>query len=132
MNKLLAILLSLASWNAIAQTPVPNVETSAPPVPAAPQLGAKSYLLVDFNSGRILVEHNPDMRVEPASITKLMTATDGATSERRLKSEGPSHLGYNPFSSTSSKSFSCWSVSGQSVFQFLGLSSNCNTAGIAQ
>ncbi|HET6593031.1 MAG TPA: D-alanyl-D-alanine carboxypeptidase family protein [Xanthomonadales bacterium] len=74
MNKLLAILLSLASWNAIAQTPVPNVETSAPPVPAAPQLGAKSYLLVDFNSGRILVEHNPDMRVEPASITKLMTA----------------------------------------------------------
>lgn len=74
MNKLLAILLSLASWNAIAQTPMPNVETSAPPVPAAPQLGAKSYFLVDFNSGRILVEHNPDMRVEPASITKLMTA----------------------------------------------------------
>ena len=40
----------------------------------APQLGAKSYLLVDFNSERILVEHNADMRVEPASITKLMTA----------------------------------------------------------
>jgi D-alanyl-D-alanine carboxypeptidase (penicillin-binding protein 5/6) len=74
MKKLLAILLSLASWSAIAQTPMPNPESSAPPVPAAPQLGAASYLLVDFNSGRTLVEHNPDMRVEPASITKLMTA----------------------------------------------------------
>ena len=74
MKKLLAILLILASWSAIAQTPMPNPDSSAPPVPAAPQLGATSYLLVDFNSGRTLVENNPDMRVEPASITKLMTA----------------------------------------------------------
>ena len=29
---------------------------------------------MDFNSNRILVEQNADMRVEPASITKLMTA----------------------------------------------------------
>jgi len=43
-------------------------------VPAAPQLGANSYILVDFNSDRILVEHNADLRVEPASITKMMTA----------------------------------------------------------
>lgn len=74
MKKLLAILLSLASWNTVAQTPAPSLDTSTPPVPAAPQLGAASYLLVDFNSGRVLVEHSPDMRVEPASITKLMTA----------------------------------------------------------
>ena len=44
------------------------------PVPAAPQLGANSYLLMDFNSGRILVEREPDIPVEPASITKLMTS----------------------------------------------------------
>jgi D-alanyl-D-alanine carboxypeptidase (penicillin-binding protein 5/6) len=74
MKKILAILLSVASWCAVAQTPAPAPDTSAPPVPAAPQLGANSYLLVDFNSGRVLVEHNPDARVEPASITKLMTA----------------------------------------------------------
>jgi len=74
MNKFLAVLLSLVSWNAVAQTPAPNLETSAPPVPAPPQLGATSYLLVDFNSGRALVEHDPDLPVEPASITKLMTA----------------------------------------------------------
>lgn len=44
------------------------------PVPSAPTLAAKSYVLMDFNSGQFLVEQNPDMRVEPASITKLMTA----------------------------------------------------------
>ena len=69
-------LASLSVWAqtpVLNQAPVPNSNT-ARPVPAAPQLGAKSYLLVDFNSQRILVEHNADMRVEPASITKLMTA----------------------------------------------------------
>jgi len=75
MKKLLVVILSLASCFAIAQTPtLDTAPASAPPVPAAPQLGANSYLLVDFNSGRTLVEHNPDLRVEPASITKLMTA----------------------------------------------------------
>ena len=47
---------------------------TSPPVPAAPQIGAESYLLMDFNSGRVLVENNADLRVEPASITKMMTA----------------------------------------------------------
>ncbi|MBT8064772.1 MAG: D-alanyl-D-alanine carboxypeptidase [Gammaproteobacteria bacterium] len=64
--------LVLCAAAAQAQTPVPGA--SARPIPAAPQLGAKSYLLADFNSGQILVESNADMRVEPASITKLMTA----------------------------------------------------------
>lgn len=44
------------------------------PLPAPPGIGAESYLLMDFQSGRILVEHDPDMQVEPASITKIMTA----------------------------------------------------------
>jgi D-alanyl-D-alanine carboxypeptidase (penicillin-binding protein 5/6) len=66
----LALLFAFAS--AIAQVPEPDA--SVPPVPAAPQLGAESYLLMDFNSGRVLVDHNADMRVEPASITKMMTA----------------------------------------------------------
>ena len=42
-------------------------------VPAPPQLKASSYLVVDFQSGRHLVEHNIDERVEPASLTKMMT-----------------------------------------------------------
>lgn len=44
------------------------------PVPTAPAIAAKAYLLFDFNSGKRLAEENPRMRVEPASLTKLMTA----------------------------------------------------------
>lgn len=44
------------------------------PVPAPPQVAAKNYLLVDFNSNQILAEKQADDQVEPASITKLMTA----------------------------------------------------------
>lgn len=42
-------------------------------VPAAPRLKAKSWLLMDFNSGRFLAEKDIDKRIEPASLTKLMT-----------------------------------------------------------
>lgn len=43
-------------------------------IPAAPQLAASSWILMDANSGRILAEHNSDERLAPASLTKLMTA----------------------------------------------------------
>jgi len=42
--------------------------------PNGPELDIKSYLLVDYHSGVELAKKNPDKRVEPASITKLMTA----------------------------------------------------------
>ena len=44
------------------------------PVPAPPQINASSYVLMDFDSGRLLASSNADQRVEPASITKVMTA----------------------------------------------------------
>ncbi len=42
--------------------------------PAAPELGAKSYLLMDFDTGQVIVQKDPEKRIEPASITKLMSA----------------------------------------------------------
>ncbi len=42
-------------------------------VPAAPAVEARSHFLVDFDSGRVLVEDNADERLEPASLTKMMT-----------------------------------------------------------
>jgi D-alanyl-D-alanine carboxypeptidase (penicillin-binding protein 5/6) len=78
MKRIQAIIFALACFAGIAPMQIlgqePTLNSSARPVPSAPQLGAKSYLLMDFNSNRILVEQNADMRVEPASITKLMTA----------------------------------------------------------
>lgn len=62
--------LPLFLW---AQVPSLNPPKGMP-LPAPPTLSANSYILVDFNSDRILVSSNPDMRVEPASITKLMTS----------------------------------------------------------
>ena len=47
---------------------------AATPVPKAPSIAAKSYLLQDFYSGQSIAEQNSDQPMEPASITKLMTA----------------------------------------------------------
>ncbi|HSS45912.1 MAG TPA: D-alanyl-D-alanine carboxypeptidase family protein, partial [Burkholderiales bacterium] len=44
------------------------------PVPQAPPVAAKSYLLTDFYSRQVLVRQNVNERIEPASLTKLMTA----------------------------------------------------------
>ena len=43
-------------------------------VPDPPQLAAKAWVLVDFDSGRILAEHNANEQIEPASLTKIMTS----------------------------------------------------------
>jgi D-alanyl-D-alanine carboxypeptidase (penicillin-binding protein 5/6) len=57
------------------------------PPPPAPDIAAKSYVLMDFRSGQILQSQNADTRVEPASLTKLMTAylTFTAVKQGRLK-----------------------------------------------
>jgi len=44
------------------------------PIPKPPSTGAKSFIIQDFESGHTLAEKNADQSVEPASITKLMTA----------------------------------------------------------
>ena len=55
---------------ALAQQP----QATLPPVPAAPAVPARGYILLDFNSGEVLAEKDADERMDPASITKLMTA----------------------------------------------------------
>ncbi|WP_262488818.1 D-alanyl-D-alanine carboxypeptidase family protein [Halomonas sp. ANAO-440] len=62
--------LVLMTAQALAQA-VPTPQTM---IPAPPQIAAKSWFLMDANSGRVLVEHNADERLPPASLTKLMTA----------------------------------------------------------
>lgn len=43
-------------------------------IPAPPQVGASSYILMDATSGEIIVEHNSYEALPPASLTKMMTA----------------------------------------------------------
>ena len=54
--------------------PLPKVGALNSPTPPPPNLSAKSWLLMDYATGQILAEGNVDERVEPASITKVMTA----------------------------------------------------------
>jgi len=71
---LLLIIIAMAiPLSTLAQRPTPPPPRGMP-TPAAPTLGANSYILMDFNSNHVLVESKPDMPVEPASITKVMTS----------------------------------------------------------
>ena len=62
MRFLIAVLVSLFSLSALAQT--------VPP----PALAAKAWALVDHATAQVLAEKDADARIEPASLTKLMTA----------------------------------------------------------
>jgi len=43
-------------------------------IPAPPQLAASAWILLDANTGKVLVEHNADEQLPPASLTKMMTS----------------------------------------------------------
>lgn len=62
MRFLLALLCAVLPFTALAQVPPP------------PSLAANAWLLVDHGTGQVLVSHKADERIEPASLTKLMTA----------------------------------------------------------
>lgn len=64
----------------------PTAATQGLSLQGAPQIAAKSWLLVDVTTGQLLAASEPDMRVEPASLTKLMTAylVFNAVKEKKL------------------------------------------------
>ena len=51
-----------------------TLSAASPPIPAAPVVAARAYLVLDVNSKKIIAEKNASQRMEPASLTKLMTA----------------------------------------------------------
>jgi D-alanyl-D-alanine carboxypeptidase (penicillin-binding protein 5/6) len=66
---------------ALAQTPTPTPQVlpqikpaTSNVIPAPPDLGVAAYILVDADSGEVLVEKNADQRLPPASLTKMMTS----------------------------------------------------------
>jgi hypothetical protein len=72
----LALTLTLAGAvpaTAAAAAPAP-VAALAAPLATAPAIDARNWVLVDFASGQALAEHGADQHIEPASLTKLMTA----------------------------------------------------------
>ena len=62
LKHLAAAFLMWLAWSVQAQMPQP------------PEVAAKAYLLIDVTANQVLAAKDPDMAVEPASLTKLMTA----------------------------------------------------------
>lgn len=66
LTRLLPAILLLFVASALRAEPLP--------VPKPPSIGAKAFILEDFDSGRIIADKDSNKPVEPASITKLMSA----------------------------------------------------------
>ena len=62
--------------SAVLPTPTPGqvVATKPKVIPAAPQLAATGFILVDATTGNIIAEHNSEERLPPASLTKMMSS----------------------------------------------------------
>jgi len=65
-SRLFTAILVLASFTA-------SEVLAAVPIPKPPSIDARAYVLIDYQTGRILASDKPDVQSEPASITKLMT-----------------------------------------------------------
>ena len=95
----LSLLFSLAS-------PVlPNAVAIENPVP--PALAAKSWMLLEMGSGQMLTAEKPDERLEPASLTKLMTAylTFSAIHKKTIGLEQPFPVSEKAWRTGGSKMF---------------------------
>ncbi|OZI20904.1 peptidase [Bordetella genomosp. 9] len=76
-----------ASSSQVADTDVNGISqvVAVSPIPA-PAIAARAWIAIDVNSGQVLAGSNPDQQVEPASLTKIMTAyvVFDALDEKRL------------------------------------------------
>ncbi len=64
--RVLTLIISCTCMSVVANT--------ATLMPSPPQLAASGYLLIDVDSGKIIVEHNSFEQLPPASLTKMMTS----------------------------------------------------------
>lgn len=67
-------LRALCAGLVLAFTAQAPLAQAAATVPEAPALKLKAYALMDYDSGEIIAASNPDLRVAPASITKVLTS----------------------------------------------------------
>lgn len=76
----IAALATVSAGLAFAQAPAPQpapqaaVPTAAVAIPPAPKPAGTAWMLMDYTTGQVLAGENYDQRLEPASITKVMTS----------------------------------------------------------
>jgi len=67
-------LAALATAHCFAQSPAAPAPVTSMAIPTAQQVDARAYILVDYRTDKILASKDAMARMEPASLTKLMTA----------------------------------------------------------
>ena len=102
LYKQLTLTLLIASFALLSIAKAEDTQIAPPPT-----LAVKAYLLKDFNSGSVIASQNGDMRVEPASLTKIMTAYLG------FKALKNGHLSLTQTLPVSEKA---WKVEGSKMF----------------
>ncbi len=80
---------------------------TAQQLPVPPTLAAKSWLLLEMGSGQVLTAEKPDERIEPASLTKLMTAylTFAALRQKTIALDQPIPVSQKAWKTGGSKMF---------------------------
>ncbi len=76
MKYLLLPLLLITQFFVAVQAESPPIPTQIPKphvIPSPPSISSEAYILIDFNSGHVVASKAPDKRMEPASLTKIMT-----------------------------------------------------------
>ncbi|HSN64778.1 MAG: D-alanyl-D-alanine carboxypeptidase family protein [Azonexus sp.] len=76
-------------------------------LPVPPTLAARSWLLLEMGSGQVLTAEKPDERIEPASLTKLMTAylTFAALRQKTIALDTPVTVSQKAWKTGGSKMF---------------------------
>ena len=86
LAKLFLLSSAVALSAAVVATPAPTPDALPKPdpkpmpapapvaLPSPPQIAAKAYLLMDYNTGQVLIGSNEHERLPPASLTKMMTS----------------------------------------------------------
>ncbi|WP_227664597.1 D-alanyl-D-alanine carboxypeptidase family protein [Marinobacter litoralis] len=95
---LLALSLTVFSTQATAQSVL---------IPSAPKIAGSSWVLMDPLSGRVIMEHNSNERLPPASLTKMMTAyiVERELDEGRISMQDSVPISVNAWRTEGSRTF---------------------------
>ncbi|HEX5206695.1 MAG TPA: D-alanyl-D-alanine carboxypeptidase family protein [Steroidobacteraceae bacterium] len=98
---------SAAALLVVSTLALVTVAGAAAPSPPPPDLDAGSYILIDYRSGDVIAQKNADQRMEPASLTKLITAyvVFAALKDGRLKLDDPVTISEDAWRTGGSRTF---------------------------